>query len=104
MILYGPSGRPEKEDMDMPYIAREERPRLEPEIRALIEKLKAAPAEQMDGQVNYVISRLLAGLYPPRYFNYNRAMGVLSCVTQEFYRRSVAPYEDGKIREHGDIV
>jgi len=88
----------------MPYIKREERRRLDPEIDALIAKLKEAAPEQLDGQLNYVISRLLITLYPPRYFNFNRAMGVLASVMHEFYRRFVAPYEDQKIKENGDII
>jgi len=31
------------------------------------------------------------------------AMGVLSAITEEFYRRKVAPYEDEKIVENGDV-
>lgn len=87
----------------MPYIRREERERIDPEIGALITKLKESPPERLDGQLNYVITRLLLSLYSPGYFSYNRAMGVLSCVMHEFYRRFVAPYEDEKIKEHGDI-
>lgn len=37
------------------------------------------------------------------YKNFNEVMGVLECVKQEFYRRAVAPYEDCKIRENGDV-
>lgn len=88
----------------MPYINRESREKLDPYIDALINELKKAPPEELDGQVNYVIFRLILHLYPPRYFNYNRAIGVLSCVLQEFYRRHVAPYEDKKISESGDVT
>jgi hypothetical protein len=88
----------------MPYIKKEYREKLDPMIDALIGELRKAPIEELDGQVNYVIFRLLLHLYPPRYFNYNRAIGVLSCVIQEFYRRHVAPYEDKKISETGDIT
>ncbi len=87
----------------MPYITSEERAELDKEIEALIQKLSKAPVEKMDGRLNYVITRLLAQLYSPSYFNYNRAMGVLSSVMNEFYRRRVAPYEDRKIRENGDV-
>jgi hypothetical protein len=31
------------------------------------------------------------------------AFGVLQCAMFEFYRRVAAPYEDKKIREHGDV-
>ncbi len=88
----------------MPYIKKEYREKLDPKIDALIDELRKTPVEDLDGQVNYVIFRLLLHLYPPRYFNYNRAIGVLSCVIQEFYRRHVAPYEDKKISETGDIT
>jgi hypothetical protein len=34
----------------------------------------------------------------------NKIMGVIGCVKSEFYRRFVAPYEDGKARpKNGDI-
>jgi len=88
----------------MPYINPEERKELDPLVNALIDALKKAPAERLDGRLNYVIFRLLTNLYQPRYFNYNRAMGVLSCVAQEFYRRRVAPYENQKLQETGDIT
>jgi hypothetical protein len=45
----------------------------------------------------------MKGIYPPKYFNYNRAVGVLECIKLEFYRRMVGPYEDTKIRESGDV-
>jgi len=88
----------------MPYISQEERKRFDREIDALLAKFKESSPDRVDGQLNYVISRLLVNLYEPRYFNYNRAMGVLASVTQEFYRRFVAPYEDMKIKENGDII
>ncbi|MEM1978824.1 MAG: hypothetical protein QXL72_07940 [Candidatus Caldarchaeum sp.] len=50
-----------------------------------------------------MVSRLILGLYPPSYFNYNRALGVLAAVSHELYRRRVAPYEDEKIKQHGDV-
>jgi len=38
-----------------------------------------------------------------KYFNYKRAVGMVECVKQEFYRVVVAPYEDEKREQHGDI-
>ena len=87
----------------MPYIEREARAKLDPEIDALIAKLREAPLEKLDGQLSYVIFRLLVNLYPPKYFNYSRAMGVLASIMHEFYRRYVAPYEDEKLRSNGDV-
>ena len=87
----------------MPYISLDERRELDPLIDKLIEALSKAPQDRLDGRLNYTIYRLLLHLYKPRYFEYNRAMGVLTCVSQEFYRRVVAPYENKKMRESGDI-
>ena len=33
----------------------------------------------------------------------NEAIGALECATLELYRRKVAPYEDGKIAENGEV-
>lgn len=87
----------------MPYIPADERRELDPLISALLEKLKTSPVEKVDGRLNYVITKLITSLYQPSYFNYNRALGVLSAVSHELYRRKIAPYEDGKMREHGDV-
>jgi hypothetical protein len=42
----------------MPYITGEERRELDPAIDMLVEKLRQAPVEKVDGRLNYVISRL----------------------------------------------
>jgi hypothetical protein len=87
----------------MPYISRDKRAKYEKVLGELIGILKALPVEEVDGELNYVVTRILKEVYPLRYFHLNRAMGVLECIKQEFYRRVVAPYEDVKIRENGDV-
>jgi len=87
----------------LPYIRSESRVKYEKVLGDLINILKSLPVEEVDGEVNYVITKMLKQVYPLRYFNINRAMGVLECVKQEFYRRVAAPYEDKKIREAGDV-
>ncbi|MGC9157002.1 MAG: DUF6899 family protein [Candidatus Micrarchaeia archaeon] len=87
----------------MPYIKKDKRQEIDKLLEPLIGLLKSAETEEVDGELNYVVTKLLWSLYSPRYFNYNRAIGVLESVKQEFYRRKVAPYEDEKIRENGDI-
>ena len=57
----------------------------------------------MDGELNYVVTRILKEVYPLRYFHLNKAIGVLECIKQEYYRRVTAPYEDIKIQESGDV-
>jgi hypothetical protein len=91
------------EEKHMPYIKPEDRPKYEKNLKELIEIIKAQPVDKLDGEVNYCVTRLMKGLYPPKYFNYNRAIGVLECIKLEFYRRMVGPYEDTKIKESGDV-
>jgi len=87
----------------MPYIKQEERKELDAAILPLIEVLKKAPPEKLDGWMNYTITKLLKNVYKKKYFSLNRAIGVLTSVLLEFYRRVVAPYEDEKIKENGDV-
>ena len=87
----------------MPYIKSGDRPIIDEKIQALIEYLKSRPVESQDGDLNYAVTRIIHELYPQNYFNYNRAVGVLSAIQLELYRRKVAPYEDLKIAENGDV-
>lgn len=87
----------------MPYIKPEKRKKYEKVLDELIGILKSLPVEGVDGELNYVVTKILKGVYPLRYFHLNRAVGVLECIKQEFYRRVAAPYEDVKIRESGDV-
>ena len=87
----------------MPYIAQNQRPDIDRLIEPLIEHLSSLDAEDQDGSLNYAITKVLKRLYPMRYFHLNRALGVLDAVSKEFYRRVVAPYEDTKISENGDV-
>jgi hypothetical protein len=88
----------------MPYISQDKRPELDRIIEPLIEHLKALPEGEQDGALNYSITKILKRLYPLKYFHLNRALGVLTSVTQEFYRKVVGPYEDKKIQENGEVV
>jgi len=81
----------------------EARGKYEEALKEIIGILKAQPVESIDGDLNYIITRILKESYPLRYFNLNRAVGVLECCKLEFYRRVAAPYEDTKIKENGDV-
>lgn len=125
---------------------------LKTETSVLAEMLNSIDLKSVDGHFNYFITKLLidVGLlgritftgdyvdilanflvkllkkvYPPKYFNYNRAIGMLTCCMKEFRRRFgddalavedfleyvidrfyldiVGPYEDKKIAENGDL-
>lgn len=85
----------------MPYIKSEEqRLELEYPIEKLITIIKD------EGDLNFVITTLISKYVKEKGKNYatlNTVLGVLSAVAREFYRRVVAPYEDIKIEENGDI-
>jgi hypothetical protein len=56
------------------------------------------------GELNYLITKLcLDYLGTESYSKYNEVIGVLECAKLEMYRRAVAPYEDKKIAENGDV-
>ena len=85
----------------MPYIKPEVRDRLEPHLYQLFSEMNEDPA----GTLNYVVTRLV-DLWigqKPCYGLYNAAIGVLECAKIELYRRQVAPYEDEKREENGDV-
>jgi hypothetical protein len=87
----------------MPYIKPERRKKYTKVLNELVNVLKALPPEEVDGELNYVVTRILKEVYPLRYYHINKAVGVLECIKQEFYRRVAIPYEDTKIRESGDV-
>jgi len=85
----------------MPYINKQTRTEYEDYIMVLADKLQGQPA----GDVNYVISKLLWTLLDKdrSYTKANDLLGALTACSYEFYRRKVAPYEDSKIGENGDL-
>lgn len=89
--------------MHMPYIKKDQRPALDSVLAPLITHLSSLPVEQQDGALNYSVTKIIKSLYPVKYFHLNRALGVLSAITHELYRRLVGPYEDEKILENGDV-
>ena len=60
------------------------------------------------GTLNYIITRLCDYWCrdwqgESNYAKYNTVIGVLECVKQELYRRQIAPYEDKKWQQNGDV-
>jgi hypothetical protein len=59
------------------------------------------------GELNYAITKLCNDYIRAQtgvgYTHVNEVIGVLECAKQEFYRRVVAPYEDSKIMQNGDV-
>lgn len=88
----------------MPYIPHEERNRFSPALASL-----AAAIDEDDitpGQLDYlfcIVAKLYVDKKGARYATFNDVMGAFEGAAAEFYRRVVAPYEDGKIQANGDI-
>jgi len=80
----------------MPYITQEARKKLED---------NGNKPENL-GELNYVITLLIKDYLDKqgrRYMHYAGVIGVLETIILELYRRAVAPYEDQKISENGDV-
>lgn len=87
----------------MPYISNVIRNTLDKELNSLIEKLRNRGFNP--GEINYVFSKIAQQAWRsvPNYERGNDIMGVFESAKLEFYRRILAPYEDKKIQENGDI-
>jgi len=58
------------------------------------------------GELNYAMSKIFSKYIEEKglcYKNINDILGAIEGSKMEFYRRVVAPYEDLKIRENGDL-
>jgi hypothetical protein len=86
----------------MPYIREEERKLYRQTLADLVSKLRSRNTES--GDVVYCIYWLLKQLYGEGNFDVRSdALKVLEAAKLEYYRRIMAPYEDGKINENGDV-
>jgi hypothetical protein len=91
--------------MIMPYIKEEDRLKYQHDLMSLNARLTVGN-EIPEGELNFLISTLIADLlkhYGLNYANANKLMGVLECSKLELYRRLIAPYEDTKVNENGDV-
>ena len=84
----------------MPYIKQDDRARFEHWLRGA-----ALSPPKTPGELNYLVTRLCHIFLSsePKYQDYNDVVGALEGAKLEFYRRHVAPYEDKKIEENGDV-
>lgn len=88
----------------MPYINGDARKRLDPNLDYL-----GIECPQTAGELNYLLTQIILDYSnawqdsQPRYQTYNDVIGALECCKLEMYRRAVAPYEERKIAENGDV-
>lgn len=85
----------------MPYIKQERRTPL---IKSITGSVVSLP--ETAGELNFVLTVILQDYVTKHgvgYQTFNDIMGALEGAKLEFYRRKVAPYEDIKIKENGDV-
>ena len=88
----------------MPYIKQENRKKYDDIVNNLSEKLIANGCTK--GDYNYVITRLMHLYIKEKGISYSKlsdVVGILRDVGTEFDRTVVAPYEEKKIKENGNI-
>ncbi len=86
----------------MPYISQKDRAVYDEAIYALAVHLVGIPA----GHITYAISKMFSIMIKESgesYATYNALVGVLECVKLELYRTRIAPYEEVKRHENGEI-
>ncbi|WP_425391772.1 DUF6899 family protein [Ekhidna sp.] len=82
----------------MPYIKKEKRAKLD----AIVEQMHEANI-MANGDLNYLLYAFCKRHVSPSYNNYKNFIGELNQCATEIERRILAPYEDEKIQENGDV-
>jgi len=80
----------------MPYIKQADRVEISSGVR-----LAKTP-----GELNFRLTSIANGYLAargPSYATFNEVIGALECAKLEMYRRMIAPYEDRKMIENGDV-
>lgn len=87
----------------MPYIKQDRREEFAPVVNKLVDLAKEE--DLSTGDINYIVSRFIWAIYDqkPSYTRGSEVRAALADARDEFYRRKLAPYEDEKIEENGDI-
>ena len=92
----------------MPYIKRGQRELINETLKAGdVDLTILGSLAFTSGELNYIITEVCLGFLSevPKvlYEDYADVISTLECAKLEFYRRAVAPYEDKKRKENGDV-
>ncbi len=92
----------------MPYIKQADRKIFGTTLKKLIELILDPTkfgTRAKAGVLNYLFTVILKSVLDDdkRYDTANSLVGALECCKLELYRRYIAPYEDEKIKENGDV-
>ncbi len=82
----------------MPYIKQEDRPDKNDVYEMMISANVVA-----NGDLNYILFKFCKYQVEPSYNNYKNFCGELRQCATEIERKILAPYEDQKIIENGDV-
>jgi len=82
----------------MPYINREARPNCDEIVDLMLKN-----GIKVNGDLNYILFKFCKKSVKPSYNNYKNFVGELDCCNREIYRKLVAPYEDDKEAENGEV-
>ena len=80
----------------MPYVNKERRKDLD----KIVDAMKDV---KVDGDLNYILFKFCKNYVSPKYNNYKNFIGELNETVAEVRRRFLAPHEDIKIKENGDV-
>ena len=86
--------------MKMPYIKQEKRPEMDEIVKLMVEK-----GVKVDGDLNYILFKFFKYHINKKesYNNYKSFCGELRQCATEIERKLLAPYEEKKIKENGDV-
>jgi len=87
----------------MPYIKQEYREVVEEPLSDLFDKVMCTPTQDRPGVITYCIYKLFMDMNTNHFVAFAILLGILDSVGKEFYRQVVAPYEDEKIQQNGDV-
>lgn len=82
----------------MPYIKKDRREQCD-EVVDIMNVVHV----NADGDLNYILYKYCKNNIKPSYNNYKNYIGELRQCATEIERRLLAPYEDTKIEENGDV-
>lgn len=82
----------------MPYIKQENRAWMDEVVESMNQH-----GVEANGDLNYILYAFCKRYVKPSYNNYKNFCGELRQCATEIERRILAPYEDSKIEENGDV-
>ena len=90
----------------MPYLEQEDKKKFDPHFAGALTYLQKLDIKDFVGHLNYMVFKTVKFWIKrngKKYFIFAAVIGTMICCVLEIYRRLVAPYEDKKIKENGDV-